>query len=102
MSPWSIIGWFVVIVCIVIPVLAFLIQLTVAVGKDIHASLVLRRANKGKLRCTYTEPGPDRVRCPNIATRRTARGFACEEHIHSRFMQGSTVSFAFPLDFTKS
>lgn len=98
MNPWNIIGWFLLIILVIIPVTAFLVRLAVAIVADLREARKMRRANAGKVRCEHTEPGPDQVRCTNIATRRCPRGLACEEHMHDRRLQEMTISFAFPLD----
>lgn len=97
MSPWTVLGWLIVgLVAVPFAVWgirllwALLVSLPVALFKDVRDQWRLRRAHKGKARCA--EEG-----CRNIATRRTPRGFYCEEHLHNGSRYRS-VSYAFPLD----
>lgn len=101
MNPWSIIGWFVVVFMIGIPLAAAMVKVGYAVVQDVRKSHKLKRANAGKLTCEYVEPEMVPTWCHNVATRRTTTGFFCNEHNQSRQARGyGSFSFSSPLDHT--
>lgn len=97
MSPWTVLGWLLVVFVTLVFILPIVVRLGIAIGEGVRDELKLyrlRRAHKGKVTCEQKD-------CRLRATRKTPRGFYCEDHFkeHWRYAGGQ---YAFPLKYTRN